>query len=197
MSVDKMTNLHGDLGLHGLTGAVENEREHGEEEEESENEGGEIASAGEATFAVVVVEEAFFFDDGAVLPGLVAALAVVAGGVVVGLDLLGSGLDGAGEAGGGGVAGVAADGGVGVGRGTGGAEDGGGLEGGGGLLAVVGVAGGALDVVDWAAGGSGWGRRGEACDLGVGLGVHFCVGLRRVCVFKGCFQLEFGDLGGV
>lgn len=65
---------------------------------------------------------------------------------------------------------------MGVGRGAHGAEDWGGVEGGGGLLAIVGVAGWALHVVDWPARGP-CGRGG--CEAGH-LRVCFCMHLRSM-----------------
>lgn len=158
--------LHGDLGFHGLAGTVENQREEGEEEEEAENKSREITASREALLALFILEKAFFFNHGAVLPGLLTLSVVAPGGVIIGLDLLGSGFERPGESGGGGIARVATEGGVRVGRGTGGAEDRSGLKRRRRLLSVVGVTRRALDVVDWAARRSGWGRWSEACHLG-------------------------------
>lgn len=166
------TNLHGDLGFHGLTGTVENQREDGEEEEEAENKSREITASREALFALFVLEKAFFFNHGAVLPGLLT-LSVASGGVIIGLDLLGSGFERPGESGGGGIARVATEGGVRMGRGTGGAEDRSRLKRRRRLLSIVGVTRRALDVVDWAARRSGWGRWSEACHFWVCFCVHF------------------------
>lgn len=124
---------------------------------------------------ILIIKQPFFFNDGALLPMLAAAFAGGAGGGaggVIGGDFPGSGFQRAGEAAGWGFTGVVADGGVGVRRGAGGAEDGCGVEWSGGFLSVVGVSGGALDVVHWTAR---WSRRRRWCDarhFGVRLRMH-------------------------
>lgn len=170
------TDPHGDLGLLILAGPPENEREEGEEDKEADDEGEEVAPARQAPLAVLVIEQPLLLDDGAILPLLVAAAlpAAAAAGAFVRGDLAGSGLQRPGEPAGRRLAGVAADGGVGVGWGRRGAERRRGVERSRGLLAVVGIAGRALDIVGGPARGSGGRRRGDAAgDFGICLGVHF------------------------
>lgn len=130
-------------GFWGRLAPQKNQRKDGEEKHKPQNKSKKIASPRKALAHVIIFKESLFFNDSTLLPWLGRLL----------LHFPRSRLERAGEAAGGGLTGVMAEGGVRVGRGAHGAEDWGGVEGGGGLLAIMGVAGWALHVVEWPARG--------------------------------------------
>lgn len=124
----RTSNLHGDLRFLRLTSAPQDERKQREQHKEPNNETQQIAPPPAASPRLLIIQEPFLLDHVEVLPLLPLPLPSPAGDGVVGGDLAGPGLEGAGESAGGGLAGVAADGGVGVRGGPGRADDGGGVE---------------------------------------------------------------------
>ena len=163
-----MSDLHYDLRLLRSAGPPEHEREEGEERDEAEHEDEEVvALLGHDPGALLVVQEPLLLDDPDLLPSLALRRALAGRRRLVPLGSLGVAREAAGG-------GVPSDGGVGVARRGHGAERGRGVHGGGRLVAVVGVPGGALDVVDGARARRGARRRGgrQAGHLRVRLGVR-------------------------
>jgi len=162
-------DLDGDLGLHGSTSPPEDEREEGEEKQEPNNKGEKVAATREPIAAIITLEKAFLFNDIDLLPGL----------QIVAVVLLG-------EARGGGVARV--------GRGSNRAQNRGGMKRcRGSLLAVVGVPGRTLNVVERAARRGARGRRrGKACYLRICFGMH----LLSLCSVFSMLLLLFVSVNG-